>query len=61
MTSDKNGSEFFVYITLPGQVKPVTAGRFVLTSNRRGEPIGRFVYGRSYLARDDRVEITRSN
>ena len=57
MTSDKNESDCFVYITLPGQVKPVTAGRFVLTSTRRGEPIGRFVYGRSYLARDDRVEI----
>jgi len=35
----------------------VTAGRYVLTANRRGEPIGRFVYGRSYLALDDKVEI----
>ena len=55
MTSDQG--ECFVYITLPGEVKPVTAGRYVLTANRRGEPIGRFVYGRSYLARDDKVEI----
>lgn len=49
--------ECFVYITLPGEVKPVTAGRYVLSVDRRGEPIGRFVYGRSYLARDDKVEI----
>ena len=55
MTSDLG--ECFVYITLPGEVKPVTAGRYVLSVDRRGEPIGRFVYGRSYLARDDKVEI----
>ena len=47
----------YVYMTLPRQVKPVTAGRYVLNVDRRGEPIGRFVYGRSYLARDDKVEI----
>lgn len=57
MTSDPAQGECFVYITLPGEVKPVTAGRYVLTVDRRGEPIGRFVYGRSYLARDDKVEI----
>lgn len=57
MTSDPPQGECFVYITLPGEVKPVTAGRYVLTVDRRGEPIGRFVYGRSYLARDDKVEI----
>lgn len=57
MTSDKTPTGCFVYITLPGQLKPVTAGRYVLSSNRRGEPIGRFVYGRTYLAREDRVEI----
>lgn len=54
MTSE---GECYVYITLPGQVKPVTVGRYVLSVDRRGEPIGRFVYGRSYLARDDKVEI----
>jgi serine/threonine-protein kinase HipA len=57
MTSDKTHTECFVYITLPGQLKPVTAGKYVLSSSRRGEPIGRFVYGRTYLVREDRVEI----
>lgn len=57
MTSDPAKGECFVYITLPGEAKPVTAGRYVLTVDRRGELIGRFVYGRSYLARDDKVEI----
>jgi serine/threonine-protein kinase HipA len=42
-------SECFVYITLPGEVSPVTAGRFVLDQNRAGVWLGRFVYGRSYL------------
>lgn len=42
-------SECFVYITLPGEVAPITAGRFVLDKNRTGIPLGRFVYGRSYL------------
>jgi len=55
MTSDQG--ECFVYITLPGELHPVTAGRYVLTANRRGESIGRFVYGRSYMARDNKVEI----
>jgi serine/threonine-protein kinase HipA len=41
-------SECFVYITLPGETKPVTAGRFALTTDRRGISIGRFVYGQSY-------------
>jgi serine/threonine-protein kinase HipA len=57
MISDPPNGECFVYITLPGEVQPVTAGRYVLTANRRGEPIGRFVYGKSYLARDDKMEI----
>lgn len=57
--------ECFVYITLPGQVEPVTAGRFALSTDRRGVPEGRFVYGRSYLERPnavalDPVELKRS-
>ncbi len=56
MTSD-SPSECFVYITLPGQTEQVTAGRFVLGTNRRGVPQGRFVYGRSYLARADAVPL----
>ncbi len=50
-------SECFVYITLPGQTDAVTAGRFVLTKSRDGTALGRFVYGKSYLARKDAVEI----
>ena len=47
----------YVYITLPGETKPVTAGRYELGANRSGVPLGRFVYGRSYLAKADAVEI----
>lgn len=49
-------SECYVYITLPGQVEPVTAGKFVLTE-RGGIAIGRFVYGKSYLARSDALPL----
>jgi serine/threonine-protein kinase HipA len=57
MISKNPASECFVYITLPGQTDAVTAGRFVLTPNRDGTALGRFVYGRKYLARNDAVEI----
>ncbi|MGB2790026.1 MAG: HipA domain-containing protein [Dokdonella sp.] len=50
-------SECFVYITLPGHVQAVTAGKFALELGRNGVPLGRFVYGRRYLQRDDAVEI----
>ena len=33
------------------------AGRFELTADRRGDPLGRFVYDRSYLVRSDAVGI----
>jgi serine/threonine-protein kinase HipA len=56
MTSDVPG-ECFVYITLPGQTEPVTAGRFELSADRRGTPQGRFVYGRKYLERPDAVAL----
>lgn len=49
--------ECYVYITLPNQYEQVTAGKFVLDTNARGENIGRFVYGKSYLARPDAVEL----
>jgi serine/threonine-protein kinase HipA len=55
MTSDASGC--FVYITLPGEVEPVTAGRFVLGRDRRDVPEGRFVYGRSYLERPNAVAL----
>lgn len=50
-------SECYVYAILPGQTQFVTAGRFVLEEDRRGIPVGRFVYGRRYLARRDAVPI----
>ena len=56
MTSEAPG-ECFVYITLPGETEPVTAGRFALAVDRRGVPEGRFVYGRSYLERPNAVAL----
>ncbi|WP_301102712.1 type II toxin-antitoxin system HipA family toxin [Propionivibrio sp.] len=56
MTSE-TPTECFVYITLPGQTEPVTAGRFALITDRRGTPEGRFVYGRSYLERPNAVAL----
>ncbi len=56
MTSEAP-SECFVYITLPGTTEPVTAGRFALAVDRRGVSEGRFVYGRSYLARPNAVAL----
>ena len=56
MTS-KGNTECYVYIALPGQVEAVTAGRFQLTKDRRGNALGGFVYGKSYLARNDAVAI----
>ncbi len=46
-----------MYITLPLETSSVTAGRFVLTEDRRGNTLGRFVYGASYMVRKDAVEI----
>lgn len=53
----KESSECFVYIMLPGETTSVTAGKFVATKDRRGNSIGRFVYGDKYLLRSDAVEI----
>lgn len=50
-------SECFVYLMLPGAQQFVTAGRFVLGEDRLGLPLGRFVYGRRYIARADAVPI----
>lgn len=54
MTSE---AECFVYIALPGETTFVTAGKYVLSNDRRGLPVGRFVYGQSYLRRDDAVPV----
>ncbi len=56
MTSKQN-SECYVYMTLPAETDPVTAGRFELSKDRRGSALGRFVYGKSYLARDNAVAM----
>jgi len=48
MTS-REQRECFVYITLPGAVSAVSAGKIALDKNSAGDPLGRFVYGRSYL------------
>ena len=50
-------SECFVYIALPGETEFVTAGRFERSFDRHGVATGRFVYGKSYLARDNAVPI----
>ncbi len=57
MTSKESQTECFVYITLPREIESVTAGRFVLSKDRRGNSFGQFVYGKSYLARANAVEI----
>lgn len=50
-------SECFVYIALPVETEFVTAGRFQRDIDRHGVASGRFVYGRSYLARENAVPI----
>jgi serine/threonine-protein kinase HipA len=50
-------SECFVYIALPGETGFVTAGRYRRDFDRHGVAIGRFVYGKSYLARNDTVPL----
>ncbi len=54
MTSER---ECYVYIVLPRQTEFVTAGRFRVSETRDGAYIGEFVYGRSYLQRNDAVEL----
>ena len=50
-------SECFVYIVLPGDTEFVTAGRFVRETDRHGTATGRYIYGKSYLARDNKVPL----
>lgn len=57
MSSKELKAECFVYIMLPFQAESVTAGRLVITQDRRGTNIGRFVYGKKYLSSADAVEI----
>jgi len=55
--SSNPGRECFVYITLPGKTSAVTAGKFVLEETESGAPLGRFVYGQSYLKNVEAVPI----
>jgi serine/threonine-protein kinase HipA len=55
--SSNSSKECFVYITLPGKVSAVTAGKFVLDQSGSGVPLGRFVYGQSYLKNPEAVAI----
>jgi serine/threonine-protein kinase HipA len=57
MISRPTENECFVYIALPSQTEFVTAGKFVLSTDRRGNPTGKFVYGRSYLESDNPVPV----
>lgn len=50
-------NECYVYIVLPGDTHFVTAGKFVLATDRQAVASGKFVYGRSYLARTNAVPI----
>ena len=54
MTSER---ESYVYIVLPGETEFVTAARFTVAQNRNGEPIGTLVYWKSYLQRNNAVEL----
>lgn len=54
MTSER---ECYVYIVPPGATDFVTAGRFEVSVNPDGDPVGRFFYGRRYLERSDAVEL----
>jgi serine/threonine-protein kinase HipA len=55
--SSNSARECFVYITLPGRTSAITAGKFVLGQTESGTPLGRFVYGQSYLKNADAVPI----
>ena len=49
--------ECYVYIVLPGETEFVTAGKFVLSTDRHGAATGKFIYGRNYRARENAVPI----
>jgi serine/threonine-protein kinase HipA len=55
MTSKSPRQECYVYITLPGKVTATTAGKFVLEQSPSGQPLGRFIYGKSYLKNPEAV------
>jgi serine/threonine-protein kinase HipA len=50
-------NECFVHVMMPGDTEFVAAGRFELSTDRHGVATGRFVYGKTYLARANAVPI----
>ncbi len=54
MTSSPDST--FVFVQLPSTEEVVVAGRFVLQSGSAGD-VGRFRYGKSYLARENAVPL----
>jgi len=54
MTSERNA---YIYVQLPGTLTTVPAARLEIETLPGGANIGRFVYGRSYLDRNDAVEF----
>ncbi len=52
-----SSKECFVYIMLPGETEFVTVAKFELTTDRHGISTGRFVYGKSYLERNNAVPL----
>src|SRR5579862_8324043 len=51
-TSEKKLAEAFVWIWLPGETKPVVAGRLFAVGNQL-----HFNYGRSYLVRNNAISL----
>ena len=56
MTSDPSTSTF-VWVFLPGQTLPTLCGRFNHAMTPGGGAVGKFVYGKTYLADSDAVAI----
>jgi serine/threonine-protein kinase HipA len=61
MTSEarpgKSPDTLWVWVHLPQAVEPVLCARFTLDISAAGIPVGRFVYGRSYLERADALPL----
>jgi len=55
--SKPSATECYVYITLPGETSAVTAGKFVLGKNARGDALGQFVYRGKYIDDPRAVEL----
>jgi serine/threonine-protein kinase HipA len=47
----------YVYIQLPGSLEVVTCGRYQREQTDEGVAVGRFVYGQTFLSREDAVAL----